>query len=90
MAETYPMPKWGLSMEEGVISEWQVEPGQPVAEGQVLATVETDKIEVELEAPVDGVFAKALAAEGEEVAVGAPVMVIAGDQADYEAFAAGS
>lgn len=90
MAETYPMPKWGLSMEEGVISEWQVEPGQAVAEGQVLATVETDKIEVELEAPVDGVFAKALAAEGEEVAVGAPVMVIAGDQADYEAFAAGS
>lgn len=90
MAETYPMPKWGLSMEEGVITEWQIEPGQPVTEGQVLALVETDKIEVELESPVNGVFAGALAADGAEVAVGTPVMVIAVDDADYASFVAGS
>ncbi|MBO2455755.1 hypothetical protein J4573_52375 [Actinomadura barringtoniae] len=90
MAETYPMPKWGLSMEEGVITEWQIEPGQPVTEGQVLALVETDKIEVELESPVNGVFARALAADGDEVKVGTPVMVIAADEADYASFAAGS
>lgn len=88
MATTYPLPKWGVTMEAGTISEWTVEVGDQVAEGQVLASVETDKIEVELEAPVSGIVAALLAAEGEDVEVGSPVITIASDQSDFDAFQA--
>lgn len=90
MAQAYPLPKWGLTMEEGTITEWNVKPGDAVTEGQVVAVVATDKIEVELESPVGGVFAKTLADEGDDVLVGADVMVIATDQADYESYAQGA
>lgn len=88
MAQAYPLPKWGLTMEEGTIVEWSIQPGEPVREGQVLGLIGTDKIEVEFESPADGVVAKHLAAEGEEVPVGQEVVVIAEDDQDYQAYLA--
>lgn len=85
MAEIVKMPKWGLSMEEGTIDEWMVGPGDEVAQGDVLAMVESEKSQMELPAPVGGVFAKALVAEGETVEVGVDVCVIAVDRAEFEA-----
>ena len=86
MATTYPMPKWGVTMEDGEIVEWNVTPGQEVKEGDVLAEVETDKITVEFEAPANGVIAALLAEAGDTVECGADVLVLADDAADYEAF----
>lgn len=87
MAEQYPLPKWGLSMEEGTIVEWLVESGQRVKEGEVLAMVSTDKIEVEFESPVDGVVSEILADAGDSVEVGKPIVVIAENEEDHRAHA---
>ncbi len=85
MAEIVKLPKWGLSMEEGTIVEWMVGPGDDVAQGDVLATVESEKAQMDLPAPVGGVFARALVEEGETVDVGVELCVIAADRAEYEA-----
>lgn len=87
MAEIVKLPKWGLSMEEGTIVEWMVGPGDEVAQGDVLATVESEKAQMDLPAPVGGVFARALVEEGETVDVGVELCVIAADRAEYEAVA---
>lgn len=84
MAETVKLPKWGLSMEEGTIAEWMLEPGDEVAQGDVIATVESEKAEVELPAPVAGIFARYLVDEGETVDVGAELCVIAADPAEFD------
>ena len=45
------LPKWGMSMQEGTITEWYVEVGDEVLEGDVIAEVETEKVNGEVEAP---------------------------------------
>ncbi|MCD4853428.1 biotin/lipoyl-binding protein [Arthrobacter sp. AK01] len=89
MANEFPLPKWGVTMESGTIAEWNVSVGDTVTEGQILATIDTDKITVELEAPTSGIVGALLAQEGDDVEVGAPVITIASDQQDYESYRAG-
>jgi pyruvate/2-oxoglutarate dehydrogenase complex dihydrolipoamide acyltransferase (E2) component len=48
------MPRLGMTMTEATLVEWLVSPGQVVTKGQPIATIETDKVEEEIEAPVDG------------------------------------
>lgn len=67
------MPKLGLTMTEGVLASWAVQPGQSVKTGDLLFVVETDKIATDVEADRDGVIETILAAAGETVPVGAPV-----------------
>ncbi|MFV0252728.1 MAG: biotin/lipoyl-containing protein [Beutenbergiaceae bacterium] len=86
MATTVPMPKWGVTMEDGEITEWRVKAGDAVSEGDVIGVVSTDKIDVDFEAPSDGVIAKLLADVGQTVEVGADVLVLADDDADYQAY----
>lgn len=50
------LPKWGMTMEEGVLVDWDVKEGDQVTEGQVIARVETDKVTNDLEAPASGVI----------------------------------
>ena len=85
MAEVVKLPKWGLSMEEATIVEWMLGPGDDVAQGEALATVESEKAEMELPSPVTGVFAKALVDEGETIDVGTELCVVAADRAEYDA-----
>ncbi len=86
MAQAYPLPKWGVTMEEGTIVEWTVQPGEGVAVDQVLAQVETDKISVEYLSPISGVLVAHLVPEGTTVACGEDIVVIATDQQDYEQY----
>jgi pyruvate/2-oxoglutarate dehydrogenase complex dihydrolipoamide acyltransferase (E2) component len=77
MAETVIMPKWGLTMEEGTITEWMVGEDDPVENGDILALVETEKTSVELPSPYAGIVARILIEDGETVPVGTPIMIIA-------------
>ena len=57
MAFQIVLPKLGLTMQEGVIGEWVAQPGQRVALGDTLFRVETDKVDVDVEAEAEGVLA---------------------------------
>lgn len=70
------MPRLSDTMEEGVISSWQKQPGDEVAVGDVLVDIETDKAVMEFEAYEAGVLEKILVPEGESAAIGAPIAVI--------------
>ena len=48
------IPKWGLTMEEGMLGSWHVAEGTSFTKGQALCTIESSKIANELEAPFDG------------------------------------
>jgi pyruvate dehydrogenase E2 component (dihydrolipoamide acetyltransferase) len=76
MAFVIQMPKLGHTMTEGTVIQWHKQPGDKIREGESILTVETDKAQVEVEAPTAGVFAKLLAAEGLVVPVGGPLGVI--------------
>jgi pyruvate dehydrogenase E2 component (dihydrolipoamide acetyltransferase) len=65
------------TMEEGRVVKWHKGEGEPVKTGDVLAEVETDKAVMDLVARADGVLRSVAAAEGQTVAVGTVVAVIA-------------
>jgi pyruvate dehydrogenase E2 component (dihydrolipoamide acetyltransferase) len=78
------MPKWGLSMQEGLVQSWHVAPGAAIAEGMELVDVETSKITNVFEAPFAGTLRRIVAQEGETLPVGALLAVLA-DEAVSEA-----
>ena len=49
MATPVIMPRQGQSVESCILTEWKVQPGDTVAEGDVLAVIETDKASFDLE-----------------------------------------
>lgn len=67
------MPRLSDTMEEGVISSWQKQPGDEVAVGDVIVDIETDKAVMEYEAYEAGVLEKILVGEGETAAIGAQI-----------------
>ena len=83
------LPKWGLTMEDGTVVAWYVDEGDPVVEGEVIAEVETEKVENELEAPCAGVVAQILVDEDETVDVGTVLAVIASNEAEAAAIRGG-
>jgi pyruvate dehydrogenase E2 component (dihydrolipoamide acetyltransferase) len=70
------MPKWGLTMTAGTVTDWFRGEGEEVSAGDPLLTVETEKAVNDVEAPADGVLRKIVAAAGSEVPVSGPVAVI--------------
>ena len=76
MAETVIMPKLGLQMTVGLITEWHVAEGDTVRKGDPLFAVETDKLASEVESTADGVVLQIVAPEGSEVPVAEPVCYI--------------
>ena len=71
------MPKLGHTMTEGTVLQWHKRAGDSVTRGDLVLTVETDKAEIEVEAPASGVLARLSAAQGEVVQVGGELAVIA-------------
>lgn len=70
------MPKFGLTMEEGVITEWKVAVGDKVKAGDILCEVETDKITNSVESTAEGEVKALLAEVDESVPVGKPIAEI--------------
>lgn len=64
------LPKWGMTMQDGTVSEWVKEPGDNVKEGDVIAIIETEKVDADLEAPESGVLKEILVQAGQTVDVG--------------------
>jgi pyruvate dehydrogenase E2 component (dihydrolipoamide acetyltransferase) len=60
---------------EAILADWVVQPGAQVKQGDVVASVETDKAVVELEAEEDAVLLKTFASAGDAVPVGGPIAV---------------
>lgn len=93
-----PMPHMGVSVEEGTVIEWLKAVGEEVAAEETICAIATDKVDVEVVAPADGILVKTVAEAGETVAVGEPIaeLAVGADAAaviaaaDDEAPAAGS
>jgi len=75
------MPKLSEAMETGKVIQWLKKEGEPVKGGDVIAEIETDKANVEIEAFGSGVLRKILVGPGGQVPVGEMIAVIA-DPAD--------
>jgi pyruvate dehydrogenase E2 component (dihydrolipoamide acetyltransferase) len=71
-----PMPKLSMTMEEGELITWVKHEGDQVRAGEVIAEVNSDKVEMEVESPADGTLVRLAAAEGEVVPVGAPIATL--------------
>ncbi|MFP4433763.1 MAG: 2-oxo acid dehydrogenase subunit E2 [Phycisphaerae bacterium] len=80
------MPKAGNTMEEGTIIEWKVAEGETISEGDVIAEIETDKANVEIEADHAGRLARIVAQAGEIVEVQGPIAYLADDDAAVDAY----
>lgn len=69
MATPIVMPKFGQMTEQSVILEWRKQEGQPVAKGDILFTVETDKSVMDVESFAEGTLLKILVPPGVSVPV---------------------
>jgi pyruvate dehydrogenase E2 component (dihydrolipoamide acetyltransferase) len=76
MATEIPMPRLSDTMERGTVARWAKKEGDTVAEGEVLADIETDKATMELESYETGVLLKILVQEGESAELGAPIALV--------------
>ncbi len=65
------VPVLGESVSEATVGQWLKQPGEAVALDEPIASLETDKVAVEVPSPVAGIMGAHVAAEGDTVAVGA-------------------
>jgi pyruvate dehydrogenase E2 component (dihydrolipoamide acetyltransferase) len=73
------MPSLGADMEVGTVLEWRVEAGSTVHRGDIVAVVQTDKSDIEVEAFEDGTIDELLVPPGRSVQVGTPLARIVAD-----------
>ena len=71
------MPQMGVSVSEGTITKWLKSEGEAIAADESLLEISTDKVDTEVPSPASGVVQQILAQEGETVAVGTKIAVIA-------------
>lgn len=86
-ATTLKLPKFGLTMDEATINEWLIGVGDPVEQGQIIASIDSEKVTMELPSPVAGILARQIAAVGDTIAVGEPIAVLVANQDELERFA---
>lgn len=71
------MPNLGHTMERGTLVSWLKPEGAAVAQGDLVAVVESDKVTMEVEAPAAGVLSRHVAAPGAEIPVGGTLGLLA-------------
>lgn len=77
MAISIRMPQLGESVAEGTVARWLKRPGDIVKRDEPVVEIITDKVNAELPSPVAGVLERVLVSEGETVAVGQEIAVVA-------------
>ncbi len=73
MVTDVEVPALGESITEGTLAQWLKKPGEAVAADEPIASLETDKVSVEVPSPIAGVLTEQLVGEGDTVAVGAVI-----------------
>jgi 2-oxoglutarate dehydrogenase E2 component (dihydrolipoamide succinyltransferase) len=73
MATEVKVPTLGESITEATLGQWLKKPGEAVKADEPIASLETDKVAVDVPSPVAGVMGEQLAAEGDNVEVGAVI-----------------
>jgi pyruvate dehydrogenase E2 component (dihydrolipoamide acetyltransferase) len=76
MAKILRMPEVAANATHAVLQSWTKREGDSVAPGDCIAEIETDKAIVEVSVDIDGVLARVLAKDGQQIAVGAPIAVV--------------
>jgi 2-oxoglutarate dehydrogenase E2 component (dihydrolipoamide succinyltransferase) len=76
MSTEVKVPTLGESVTEATIGEWLKKPGEAVALDEPIASLETDKVAVEVPSPVAGVMGQQLAGVGDTVNVGAVIATV--------------
>lgn len=76
MAVEVVMPKLGMAMKEGSVSLWQKKVGDSVTKGEAIASINSEKIEMDLEAPEDGVILDIIVPEDQGVPPGTVICYI--------------
>jgi 2-oxoglutarate dehydrogenase E2 component (dihydrolipoamide succinyltransferase) len=71
MATDVKVPTLGESITEATLGQWLKQPGEAVKADEPIASLETDKVAVEVNAPSAGVMGEQLVKEGDTIAVGA-------------------
>ena len=77
---TVTMPKWGLSMTTGKIVEWFVAEGDVLGKGDDVVDIDTDKIAGTLESPVAGPVRRLVAEVGDQLPIGAVLVIVAPEE----------
>ena len=72
----FPLPDVGEGLTEAEIVSWKVAPGDKVSVNQTICEIETAKSVVELPCPFEGEVTELLAAEGDTVEVGSPIIAV--------------
>ena len=76
MTTEVKVPTLGESITEATLGQWLKRPGEPVAADEPIASLETDKVAVEVNAPVAGVMGEQAVGEGDTVRVGAVIAFV--------------
>lgn len=76
MASIVIMPKQGLMMEEGTLTNWIVKEGGEVVAGEPLFEMETDKLTITMNAEVSGTMLKIIHPEGDVVPITQPIAIV--------------
>ena len=65
------VPTLGESVTEATVATWFKKVGDPIAVDEMMCELETDKVTVEVPAPINGILGKIISGEGTTVAIGA-------------------
>ncbi len=76
MAEYFKMPMLGQTMEEGTILQWFKKEGDAVNKGEPLLEITTDKANIEVESPMDGILRKILHPVDATVSIQTPIAIL--------------
>ncbi len=85
MATRILMPKGSDTMTEGKVLKWLKHEGDSVSSGDAVVEIETDKVDMEVEAMGEGILRKVLVTEGQTVAVGQLLAVVGAPEENIDA-----